>query len=159
MPTNSNKEREDSKRNRANIRKAVARIIRQEMRAPTVQELVEATGLSAKTVAQHLDRVKLGDGEPNVFQSLTPDVVYSLYQRATGYSHKAEKILTVSQGAGLGSAVERHEYTEHYPPDPTAAKLFMQLVEGYREKTETKHDVPGGFVFNYVAPAPLTDGD
>lgn len=154
MPSNPHEERQDSQRNRAKIQKEIARIIRKEMRKPTVQELVAATGLSDKTVKAHLKRVKLGDGKANVFQALTPNVILKLYERAVGYSHKAEKIISVSQGAGLGSAVERHEYTEHFAPDVPAAKLFMQLVEGYREKTETSVELPTGFNFTYQAPAP-----
>jgi hypothetical protein len=160
MPTNPTEERQDRQRNEANIRKAIARIIRKELRKPTVQELVAATGLADTTVKRHLKRIKLGDGKTNVFQSLTPHVVLKLYERAVGYSHPAEKIMTVSLGAGMGSKVEREEYTEHYPPDTAAAKLWFQLVEGYREKTETEVSTPGGFTFNYVAPAdPTTDGE
>lgn len=160
MPTNPNEERQDRQRNEANIRKAIARIIRKELRKPTVQELVEATGLSPKTVKAHLRRIKLGDGKSNVFQALTPQVVLKLYERAVGYSHQAEKIMTVSMGAGMGSSVERHEYTEHFAPDTAAAKLWFQLVEGYREKTETEVSTPGGFTFNYVVPTnPAADGE
>ncbi|GAA4349877.1 hypothetical protein GCM10023185_06940 [Hymenobacter saemangeumensis] len=154
MPSNPNEERQDSQRNRAKIQKEIARIIRKEMRKPTVQELVEATGLSAKTVKAHLKRVKLGEGKTNVFQHLTPNVILKLYERATGYSHPAVKFLTVSMGAGCGSSVEQHDYTEHYPPDTAAAKLFVQLVEGFTEKTETEHKGAVGFNFNYQAPAP-----
>ncbi|MCC3159509.1 hypothetical protein LJ737_19865 [Hymenobacter sp. 15J16-1T3B] len=162
MPTNPNEERQDSQRNRAKIQKAIARIIRQEMRKPTVQELVEATGLSDKTVKAHLKRVKLGDGKANVFQALTPNVILKLYERAVGYSHPAVKIMTVSLGAGMGSRVEEVDYTEHYPPDTAAAKLFVQLVEGFKEKSETdlNHKVPGGFTMNYVVPTnPNPDDD
>jgi len=154
MPSNPNEERQDSQRNRAKIQKEIARIIRKEMRKPTVQELVEATGLSDKTVKNHLKRVKLGDGKANVFQALTPHVILKLYERATGYSHQAVKFMTVSLGSGCGSKVEEMEYTEHYPPDPTAAKLFVQLVEGFTEKSETEHKLPGNFSFTYQAPAP-----
>ncbi|MDF7813618.1 hypothetical protein [Hymenobacter sp. YC55] len=154
MPSNPNEERQDSQRNRAKIQKEIARIIRREMRKPTVQELVAATGLTDKTVKAHLKRVKLGDGKSNVFQALTPNVILKLYERAVGYSHPAVKFLTVSQGSGLGSSVEECEYTEHYPPDTAAAKLFVQLVEGFKEKSETEHTLPGVFNFTYQAPAP-----
>ncbi|MCB2379808.1 hypothetical protein LGH70_19585 [Hymenobacter sp. BT635] len=160
MPSNSNEQRQDAQRNQAKIQKEIARIIRKEMRKPTVQELVAATGLSDKTVKAHLKRVKLGDGATNVFQALTPHVILKLYERATGYSHQAVKFMTVSAGQGLGSSVEEHEYTEHYPPDTAAAKLFVQLVEGFKEKSETEHKLPaGGFTFKYVVPTdPNADG-
>ena len=155
MPTNPDIERQDSQRNRAKIQKEIARIIRREMRKPTVQELVEATGLSDKTVKAHLKRVKLGDGtQANVFQALTPNVILKLYERAVGYSHPAVKIFN-DKYAGIVQA----DYTEHYPPDTAAAKLFVQLVEGFKEKTETEVKAPGSFTFNYVVPSnPEPDG-
>lgn len=159
MSSNLNEERQDSQRNAANIRKAIARIIGKELRKPTVQELAAATGLSDKTVKAHLKRIKLGDGKTNVFQALTPSVVLKLYERAVGYSHQAVKHMSRSLGAGCGSQIEEIEYTEHFAPDTAAAKLWFQLVEGYREKTETEVKTPGGFTFNYVVPAnPETDG-
>lgn len=139
MPSNPTKEREDSKGNRGKIRKQVLRFIRQELRTPTVQELVELTGLTDKTVSRHLENIKLGDGSANPYQVLTHDVMMKLYARATGYSHPAVKIMAVSQGKGEASEVERHDYTERYPPDTAAAKLWMQLVHGFSEKTQHEH--------------------
>jgi DNA-binding transcriptional ArsR family regulator len=154
MPTNAAQERQDSQRNKSKIRTEIYRFIKRELRKPTVQELVEATGLSDKTVKAHLRRLKLGNGSPNPFQVLTPTVILKLYERAVGYQHQAEKILTVAGPKGEGSSVERHEYTEHYPPDVAAAKLWVQLVEGFKEKTETEHTGSVGFNFTYQAPAP-----
>jgi hypothetical protein len=139
MPVNPNKEREDSLRNAAEVRKAVVAFIKKYQRPPSIQELVTATGLSDKTVKLHRQRLTLGDGSENVFQQLTPDVLMAVYQRAVGYQHRAVKLISVSQGAGLGSAVERHEYIEHYPPDAAAAKLWAQLVEGFSERTQHEH--------------------
>ncbi len=45
-------------------------------------------------------------------------VANSLYHRANGYSHPAEKIFVAKDGE-----VVRAEYTEHYPPD-TASMIF-----------------------------------
>ena len=92
----------------------------------------------------------MGDGKPNPYQVLTPDVMLALHARAVGYSHEAVKIMAVSQGSGLGSSVETHDYTEHYPPDTAAAKLWVQLVEGFSEKTQHEHS---GEIAN---PAPPT---
>jgi len=131
--------REDALRNEAQVRKAMVAFIKKYRRPPTVQELVAATGLSDKTVKQHRQRVKLGDGSPNVFQQLTGDVLLALHARAVGYSHPAVKILAVSQGKGEPSIVETHDYTERYPPDAASAKLWMQLVEGFSEKTQHEH--------------------
>ena len=131
-------ERQDSKANRGRIRKALLAFIKQELRHPTAAELTERTGLSEKTVRQHLKRIRLGDGKKNAYQALTPDVMLKLYERATGYKHKAVKILTTS-AVGVGSSVEQVPYTEHYAPDTAAIKLWMQLVEGYRETQELQH--------------------
>ena len=164
MPTPSKKPREDSLRNSAVVRKAMVAFIKKHYRPPSVQELVQATGLSDKTVKAHRKRVQLGDGKPNVYQQLTPEVLLKIYQGATGYSHRAVKILSVGGPTGCGSTVERHEYTEHYPPNPAMAKLFMQLVEGFSEKTQHEHS---GEVKNPGPPAiiqvqryqaPATDG-
>ena len=131
--------REDALRNEAQVRKAMVAFLKKHQRPPTVQELCAATGLSDKTVKAHRKRVKLGDGSDNVFQQLTGDVLLALHARAVGYKHRAVKIMSVSQGAGCGSSVQRHEYTEHYPPDAASAKLWMQLVEGFSEKTQHEH--------------------
>ena len=58
----------------------------------------------------------------------------------------------------MPSQVERHHYTEHYPPDAASAKLWLQVVEGFSEKQETKHtgEVGMKFSFTYEAPAAPT---
>ena len=157
MPTNPNEEREDSKGNRAKIRTALLRFVKKQLRKPTKQELVELTGFSAKTVKRHLRRLTLGTGQPNPYQVLTHDVVLAIHARAVGYEHPAVKILAVSQGKGEPSEIEKVPYTEHYPPDAASAKLWMQLVEGFSEKTEQQHSGAVGFTFNLIAPAPAPD--
>ena len=146
----ANPKREDALRNEAQVRKAMVAFIKTHHRPPTIQELCAATGLSDKTVKAHRKRVKLGDGSDNVYQQLTPDVLLKIYAGATGYSHRAVKIMAVSQGKGVPSEVQRHEYTEHYPPNPAMAKLFMQLVEGFSEKTQHEHS---GEIKNPAPPA------
>ncbi|AWM31350.1 hypothetical protein [Hymenobacter nivis] len=143
-------EREDSQANRAKIRKALLAFIKKYTRVPTVQELAAATGFSDKTIKQHRRRIQLGDGLPNDYQQLTPDVLLALHARAVGYSHPAKKIFN-DKLAGIVKA----DYTEHYPPDAAAAKLWVQLIEGFSEKKETKHsgEVGLALTFNYVAPA------
>ena len=144
-------EREDSQANRAKIRKAMLGFIKKELRPPSVQELVALTGISAKTVKLHRKRISLGTGTDNDYQQLTGDVLLALHARAVGYKHPAEKIHFDKHGN-----VSRADYTEHYPPDAAAAKLWMQLVEGFSEKQETKLSGEVGLrlTFNYVAPVP-----
>ena len=156
MPTNPTKQREDSQRNGALVRKAMLAFIKKHLRPPSRAELAAATGLSEKTVALHRQRVKLGDGKANVYQQMTNDVIMALHARATGYSHPAVKIFN-DKFAGIVEA----DYTEHYPPDATAAKLWMQVVEGFSEKSEQKHSGEVGvkMTFNYVAPLPPDAGN
>ena len=158
-------EREDVKRNRAEIRKVMLRTIKNEHRAATVQEICEQTGLSEKTVKAHRKHIKLGDGKANIYQDLTHDVLLAIYKKATGYTYQSEKLMTVSGGAGLGSAVERHDITLFVQADTAAAKLWLQMVEGFSEKQETKLSgtvaTKGtGFAFHYLVPKePGTDGN
>jgi hypothetical protein len=65
----------------------------------------------------------------------------ALFERARGYSHPAVKILTVSGGQGMGSSVEQIPYTEHYPPDPEAAKYWLKnrRPATWRDKQEVEH--------------------
>lgn len=147
--------RQDAEKNRAKIRAVMLQYIKHECRAPSVQEICEATGLSDKTVKAHKKHIKLGNGEANIYQALTHDVIMSMYKKAKGFTVQAEKLLTVSQGTGMGSQVERHELEVYHAPDTAAAKLWLQAIEGMSEKSETKHsgNVGGGsFHFEYVVP-------
>lgn len=64
--------------------------------------------------------------------SADSDVSKSLYRRALGYSHDAVKIL---QYEGAPVIVP---YTEHYPPDTTAAIFWLKnrRKADWRDKTE-----------------------
>ena len=50
----------------------------------------------------------------------------ALYQRAKGYSYRAEKVVVESRGNNEGSEARVVEYTEHMPPDTTAAIFFLK---------------------------------
>lgn len=62
------------------------------------------------------------------------EVAHSLYQRALGYSHKAEKIVYQrAEVLGEGETAEiqpghfeRTTFVEHYPPDTPAASLWLR---------------------------------
>jgi len=62
-------------------------------------------------------------------------VAKSLYQRAMGYSHKAEKIFN-NQGE-----IVRAEYIEHYPPDTTAMIFWLKNRQSakWRDKQDVEH--------------------
>lgn len=54
------------------------------------------------------------------------EVANKMYQRAIGYEHTVEKVVTVSKGNGEGSETEVVSYTERLPPDTTAAMFWLK---------------------------------
>ena len=67
-------------------------------------------------------------------------VEQSLYRRALGYSHDGVKMHVVD------GAVALTPYTEHYPPDTTAAIFWLKnrRKAEWRDKTETDVNLTGG---------------
>ncbi len=65
----------------------------------------------------------------------------SLYHRAVGYSHDAVKIF---MPAGATKPVLA-KYREHYPPDTTAASLWLRnrRPDKWRDKQEVEHNATG----------------
>jgi hypothetical protein len=107
-----------------------------------IAEMAEAFGVERHTVgewrAKHPEfaaAIALG------MEDATDRVERALLERAIGYSHPAVKILTVSGGQGMGSSVEQIPYTEHYPPDPEAAKYWLKnrRPATWRDKQEVEH--------------------
>ena len=64
----------------------------------------------------------------------------ALFRRATGYSHDAVKIMTVSVGDGC-SDVREVPFVEHYAPDTTAAIFWLKnrRSDQWRDKREVEH--------------------
>ena len=64
-------------------------------------------------------------------------VEQSLYRRALGYSHDAVKMHVVD------GTVSLTPYTEHYPPDTTAAIFWLKnrRPEEWRDKAEIAHTI------------------
>jgi len=69
-------------------------------------------------------------------------VARSLYHRALGYSHDAVKIFADPK-TGAEKVVE---YTEHYPPDTTAAIFWLKnrRPKEWRDKVDHEHSGPEG---------------
>jgi hypothetical protein len=65
-------------------------------------------------------------------------VVESLYQRAVGYTHDAEKIFNHD------GKVTRVKYREHYPPDTTACIFWLKNRQPghWRDKQDHVHSPP-----------------
>lgn len=63
------------------------------------------------------------------------EVAQSLYHRATGYSHREEKILVV------GGKVQRVMTTNHYPPDTTSMIFWLKnrRPDLWRDKHNHEH--------------------
>lgn len=64
------------------------------------------------------------------------NVAERLYQRAMGYEHDDVHILTVSDGSGAGSHVEKVPIRKYYPPDSVAAIFWLKnrKPDKWREK-------------------------
>jgi hypothetical protein len=101
----------------------------------TLADLAEAFDVARSTIqewqANHTEfavAIRLGR------EDATDKVERALFERATGYSHKEEKLLVVGGGQGMGAAVERHETVAHYPPDTKAAQLWLNNLRADRWK-------------------------
>jgi hypothetical protein len=70
-------------------------------------------------------------------------VELALFQRATGYSYKSEKIVTLSGGPGAGSSVERVPIEEHCPPDVTAQSLWLRNRRASEWKDKQTTEITG----------------
>lgn len=68
------------------------------------------------------------------------EMAYSLYQRGRGYNHEAVQFFCYE-----GQIIEK-KYTKHYPPDTTAASLFLRNREPglWRDKQDHEHFGPKG---------------
>lgn len=125
----------------------------------TIADIAEAFDVAMSTVTlwakEHPEfsvALKLGR------EAADDKVERALFEKATGYSHPAVKILAVSSGQGCGSRIETVEYTEHYPPDTEAAKFWLKNRRGskWREKSEVEQNVK-----HYVVelPPPVANDD
>lgn len=76
-------------------------------------------------------------------------VADSLYQRATGYSHPAVKIMTRAIGEGQ-SVIEEVPYTERYAPDATSMIFWLKnrRPDLWRDKQEIDNPGAGNTYIN-----------
>jgi hypothetical protein len=108
----------------------------------TLIDLAESFGVAPSTIGEWRNAhpefsasIELGRADQ------VKAVERALFQRATGFKCPAVKIMTVPQGMGLPSVIEKVEYTEHYPPDPESMKFFLKNKNPteWREKQEVEH--------------------
>jgi hypothetical protein len=66
------------------------------------------------------------------------EIAESLYHRAKGYSHEEDDIKAVARGANMGSEIVITPTIKHYPPDTTAASLWLRnrQPERWRDKQD-----------------------
>lgn len=78
------------------------------------------------------EAIKAGKGEAD------EKVAASLYHRALGYSHDAEKIFLDKAGQ-----IVRADYVEHYPPDPTSMIFWLKNRQKDKWRDKSDHEVTG----------------
>jgi|SRR5690606_11326964 len=99
--------------NQAAIRDAVLLLLKEKKRKPTKREICEHTGLSYPTVRKHLRELdKRGFGSKH---------------------HKKDNLLRT-----LTDDVKLSIYNSAMKGNPAAMKLWLQVMEGFTEKTESK---------------------
>ncbi len=118
------KRRSDFEENHEKLAKAFFAHIKADGRMPTNVQLCKDTGLSSTTVTKHFDKLS----------------GISLDARIRGFKLLAETVM-----ASL--AIQSQE------GDVQAAKLFMQIVEKFSERTEHEHS--GEFSWSGLTPEEL----
>lgn len=121
-------------------------------------ELADFFGVSVTTITnwktahpEFLAAVKTAKAEADT------RVERSLYERATGYSYDAVKILTVSLGNNQGAEVQQVPYREHVPPDPTSMIFWLKNRQPKKWRDKIEHTgADGGPVVISWLPPPVT---
>ena len=70
------------------------------------------------------------------------DIAESLYHRAKGYSHVEDDIRTLAVGGGQSEIVITPT-VKHYPPDTTAASLWLRNRQGGKWRDKTEQEITG----------------
>jgi hypothetical protein len=139
--------RSDKERNRELVQETMVKYYADHGKFPTSKVLQEFTGLHFNTVCKHMKNIKF---EPmkNPLRLMTPDVLAAIYRRAVGFEEDATHF---SSYEGM---VTETPYIKKIAPDVSAQKLWLQVMEGWKEKSEqdVKHSGSVGFALNYVVP-------
>ena len=91
------------------------------------------------------------------------EVAEKLFQRATGYEHKAVKIVADARTG----AEHQVEYVERYPPDTTAMIFWLKnrRPDLWRDRVDNTHSGPNGgpiqarIGIEFVSPVPRAEDD
>ena len=124
----------------------------------TRKEIARICGISTFTLSKHSDQfLELSEALRGGDSEAVALVEAALFKRAMGYSHPAVKIMSVPQGDGMGSAIEKVEYTEHYPPDTPAIEFFLSNRDPEHWKRRVEHapenDKPWPVVISFSSDA------
>jgi hypothetical protein len=93
------------------------------MLGATNEDLAKFFKVAVSTVSKWLDEIaEFSDAIKEGREAADAQVARRLYERATGYEHKAVKIVADAK-TGAEHIVP---YTEHYPPDTTAAIFWLK---------------------------------
>lgn len=89
----------------------------------TNDEIAEIIGVSSRTISRWTSEDWSFSASLKENKHLADDVVeVSLFRRATGYSHEAEKLFYDAKS----KEVVRANTIEHYPPDPTSMIFWLK---------------------------------
>ncbi len=110
------------------------------------EEIADELGINRETFHNWKKRLpELANAVKAAKEAADDRTERSLYRRANGYSHPAVKFLTVSDGEGMGTHIETMHYTEHYPPDTTAAssgsRTGAQIAGATCSSIEAEHAI------------------
>jgi hypothetical protein len=105
----------------------------------TDEQLADFFGVAVQTihnwVAEHDGFL---EARKNGKERADANVAEALYNRALGYSHPEEKIMSYE------GQVIRANTTKHYPPDTAAAFIWLKNRAGWKDKQEVDHNLPHG---------------
>ena len=121
------------------IKPRLAKIEKATKQGASRQEIAKLCGVSVSTLADHANSFsELAEALRGGDDAACEIVEAALFKRAIGYHHPAVKIMAVSQGEGMGSSIEKVEFTQHYPPDTQAAAFFLtnRKPKAWKQKIE-----------------------
>ena len=118
----------------------------------TDAEIAEALGFCETTInSWKLKHQEFSEALKNGKMLADARVADSLYRRATGYEHKAVKIVADAKTG----AEHQVEYIERYPPDTTACIFWLKNRQRakWRDRVENDTTINGGLSLTNLTPA------
>ena len=120
---------------------------------PKLAEILASTGRIDEAVAKeigisHATLIKWKKEHPEFLKALKigkkrtdEKVITALYERAIGYSHPSEKIVSYKGN------IKRVPITKHYPPDVAACFIWLKnrLRDEWKDNYQMEHILPEDF--------------